>query len=228
MLFNIKQCLQALIVSVSLGGTSLAQQRTIDALPIMAFSGGKGTFQLANGEVRNGRIQIRTSTSLTIKEEGQRNAINYQPDQLRGFTVGPDSFVVVHDLWLARYKPRRLQQHFDALDTVRVAAAFVQKHLNRNGAELLRYVDLDVGTGMVGGTMSSSSITTNDYYCYYLFRRKHTGAYRVIPGEREVLRSFFAPVVAGYPALQAYLLKASIIELRLPSILTKYFEVPRP
>lgn len=192
----------------------------------VAFKGGKGTYQLADGTRHTGRLQLKTSSAVTIQEQGHSGETEYQPTQLRQFTIGTDSFVVMRDFWVPRYKVKNFSRKFDPLDTVQIAAAFVQKHLNRRGLELLRYVDAHVDVhngGMIGGT-PQADFSTNYYYCYYLFRRRSAAvtAYRAVPGDDSSLRKFFAPVVADVPAVQEYLLTTTFAELKLPRIFSLY------
>jgi hypothetical protein len=192
----------------------------------VAFKGGKGTYQLADGTVHTGRLQLKTSSSVTIQAQGQLDGVEFKPSDLQQFTIGTDSFVVVRDFWVPRYKGSGFSRKFDPLDTAHVSIAFAQKHINRGGLELLRYVDVRIFEGYLMGTSGSpgSTYAANDFYCYYLFRRRSAApvTYRAVPGEAASIRKSFGPLIADVPTVHDYLLSTTFAELKLPRIFSLY------
>ena len=185
------------------------------------FQGGSGTYQLVDGTRHNAKIKVRVSepAAVEVREQGQAEPVQLRLAQIKQLTVGRDTFVVLRNFWIPRFKQKGFRYVQDALDTVLVAEALLQRHINRGGLELLRYVGtMAENSPAMGGT----SFGSTEYYSCFLFRRGREGAHRTVAGEPAPLKRFFAPVVADKPAVRDFLISTTFVELKLPRILDIY------
>ena len=152
-----------------------------------------------------------------MREQGQAEPVQLRLAQIKQLTVGSDTFVVLRNFWIPRFKQKGFRYVQDALDTVLVAEALLQRHINRGGLERLRYVGTMTDNS---SAMGGPSLVSTEYYPF--FCRGWEEAHRIVASEPTPFKRFFAPVVAGKPAVRDFLISTTFVELKLPRILDIY------
>ena len=100
-----------------------------------------------------------------MREQDQAEPVQLRLAQIKQLTVGRDTFVVLRNFWIPRFRQKGFRYVQDALDTVLVAEALLQRHINRGGLELLRYVGtMAENSPAMGGT----SFGSTEYYSFFV------------------------------------------------------------